>query len=211
MKNTNWSVPRIFEGQTCAVLASGESMSQTVADQVRQSGVRCVAVNNNYQLAPWADVVYAADARWWQVYQNKGVMKCSGLKVCAESVMVEGVETLKNTGCFGFDPDRSCIRTGGNSGYQGIHLAAHAGASRILLCGFDMHGGHWHPDHDVAELLRNPDDARFLRWIPRFTELAQELSERGIEVLNCTPGSAIKCFPFESLENALSVQVREAA
>ena len=73
---TQWTVPPLWQGETCAVLASGPSMSREVAELVR-GRVRVIAVNNQGidtevngklepALAPWADVLYAADAKWWQ-------------------------------------------------------------------------------------------------------------------------------------------------
>lgn len=202
-----WAIPRLWSGATVAVLASGPSMSQAVADQVRAAGVPAIAVNNTFRLAPWASMLYAADANWWQC--NPDALGFDGLRVSAEKV--SGVLLLRHTGAVGFEPDPSAVRTGGNSGYQAVHVAAHAGAKRILLCGFDMHdrgGSHWHGDHPHP--LRNTGPALFERWCQRFEEMAGALSDRGIEVLNCTPGSALKAFPQVPLVVALQ-PVHDAA
>lgn len=198
---TEWRVPRMWEGQQAVVLASGPSMSQSVADMVRYvPALRVIAVNNTFRLAPWADMLYACDERWWAV-NSKEALAFHGLKVSCEDARFKEVLMLKNTGSQGFDPDPGNIRTGGNSGYQAVHIAAHAGVRRILLCGFDMKGGHWHPEHKTP--LREPSDACFMRWVRAFVDLADELKRRGIEVWNCTPDSALECFPSVALDDAL--------
>ena len=103
------------------------------------------------------------------------------------------------------------IRTGGNSGYQAVHIAAQAGARRILLCGFDMsadRGAHWHGEHQHP--LRETGPATFQRWIDYFPTLVNALAARGVKVLNCTPGSRLKCAPLVSLETALAGDLVEA-
>lgn len=193
-----WSVPRMWEGRTAVVLASGPSMSADVAETVRQSGAATVVVNTTFRLAPWADVLYAADEMWWQ--ETPEALQFAGLKVSVGRI--KGVHQLRNSGKVGFDPDPSALRTGGNSGYQAIHLAAHAGARTIVLCGFDMHGGaHWHPDHKAP--LRNTMPDYYPVWAKHFETLRTELDMRGVTVFNSTPGSALKAFREKPLQEAL--------
>ena len=191
-----WSVPRMWEGQTVAILASGPSMSQSVADKVRH--LPCITVNTTYKLAPWAAVIYAHDAAWWRLHAD--ALALPGLKVGGEPV--PGVLTLKKTGVMGFDPNPSCMRVGGNSGYQALHLAIQAGASRILLLGYDMTGGHWHGQHPAQ--LGNPAEGAYQRWLPRFDTLIPAIEDRYVDVVNCTPGSKLTCFRMMPLESALA-------
>lgn len=191
----------MWEGQNAVILASGPSMSEEVAATVRPFTHRVIAINNTFQLAlSWADMVYAADAAWWAKY-HAGTAQFQGLKVsCSETPFVD-VLRVQYSGRDGFDVNPAYIRTGGNSGYQAIHIAAHAGCTRILLCGFDMRGGHWHGRHESP--LREHGEAIYDRWLARFATLAPALEERGIEVINCTPNSALKVWPFQPLEEAL--------
>lgn len=191
----------MWEGQPGVVLASGESMGQSVADAVRYyPGVRTLVVNNTHELAPWADILYAADADWWNVHHEK-TAGFLGLKVSVDDTRFDDVLKLKDGGKEGFDPDPATIRTGGNGGYAGVHILAHAGCNPILLCGFDMRPGHWHAKH--CSPLREPGEGTMARWIERFAGLAPELAKRGVTVLNCTPDSALRCFPFADLGESL--------
>ena len=190
-----------WTGATVAVLASGPSMSQAVADSVRH--LPRIAVNTTFKLAPDADVIYAADSMWWLVHRDQ-VMLCPGWKVTCQARqslhpnVPEGVMVMRWGGTVGFDDRPGYLRTGGNSGYAAIHLAASMGAKTILLYGFDASGGHWHGEHPAGSGLANPKDASYRAWIKRADGLAPELTKRGIEVVNCTPGSRLACFkPLE--------------
>lgn len=201
----------MWDGQTVAILASGESMSCEVVDQLRvAAGIRVIAINNNYRLAPWADLLYASDARWWDVHHKKvDGAGFKGTKVCCEQVVQVAhpdVLWLRTSGERGFDSNPEFIRTGSNSGFQALHLAAHTGAKRILLCGYNMRGKHWHPEHEKPLKQTNPD--YYPIWITRLAELRTQLPQ-GVEVFNCTPNSALKCFPFKTLEQALIEYTQE--
>lgn len=78
----------------------------------------------------------------------------------------------------------------------------HFGVSRLLLLGYDMKPGHWHGNHPGALNKQAP----FHDWLKRFRDAAPELE---MEVINCTPGSALDAFPRMSLENALDYARRD--
>ena len=63
-------VPRAWVDETAVCIASGPSLTQADVDYVRGKA-RVIVVNNGYLLAPWADVLYAADARWWMLAQGR--------------------------------------------------------------------------------------------------------------------------------------------
>lgn len=185
-------------------------MSKAVADRARE--VPCIVINSTFLLAPWADMLYAADFAWWR--HNTDAARFAGFKVSIEerkgsAPPAPGVRLLTNSGVIGMDSDPSKLRTGGNSGYQAIQIAAHAGAARILLCGFDMHGTNWHGKH--AEPLVSTTPETYAKWVSRFRWLASELAARSIDVVNCTPGSALTCFRFMEFDDALAARAAVAA
>lgn len=198
---TPWRVPStLWQGRTVVVMASGPSLLPSVVEAVHLSGAPTLVTNSTHLAAPWATLLVANDASWWDVHYHEA-MAFLGLKYSASDPPYEGVLTQRITGAEGYDPDPECLRTGGNSGYTAVHIAAQAGARRILLCGMDMRGGHWHPEHRPP--LRTTPSPTFARWIERFATLAPALERIGVDVVNCTPGSAIKCFRSAPLEEAL--------
>lgn len=210
-----WTTTREWEGQTVAVLASGPSMTREVAAKIREAGIRCIAVNNQGiptnnrpAMAPWADVLYAADYSWW--YHNKeAVLAFQGRRAAIDTQndrwcweLLEAVSFLRHGGVDGFDERPDYIRSGGNSGYQGVHLAISLGARRVILCGFDMHaknGEHWFGSHHWKRNFAS----RYDMFLNRFKQGAPAFMKRA-EIVNATPGSALKCFPMQSLEDALN-------
>lgn len=194
-----WSIPRELAGRTVAVLGCGKTLTQPVVESLRVAGVAMIAVNRAYELAPDAWALYAADAMWWQ--QTPDALHFAGHRISCSPV--PGVRRLHNAGSEGWADDPSCVHTYGNSGAQALQIAVKAGAARVLLCGMDMRGGHWHPDH--AEPLRTTPRPTYERWVIQMRVLARHLS--GAEIVNCTPGSAIDAFPRVCLRDALVEEV----
>lgn len=202
-------VERLWPGETVAILGGGPSLTRADVDALR--GVcRVIAINKAYELAPWADVMYAADAKFWN--WEHGAPAFTGPKYAIEAsdpIMWPDVQVLRNTGVTGLELEPTGLRTGYNSGYQSVGLAYHFGAARILLLGFDLKVGanglsHWHGDHPD----RQPSP--YGAMLEAFPSIAQPLKDAGVEVINCTPGSALKCFPMSTLRDELA-RVERAA
>lgn len=166
-----------------AVLATGPSMSQEVADYVHGK-CRAVVVNDAFRLAPWADALVCADRGWFE--RHRDALEFAGRKF--SGTPVQHVEQLCHTQEFG---------AGTNSGMQGMRVARDVfGATRILLLGFDMGGSHYFGRH--PEPLKNTTIDRFAVFLKQF-----ERWRGGCEVINCTSGSALTKFRFMELHEAL--------
>jgi hypothetical protein len=201
-------VPRLCPGGTVVCLGGGPSLTRDDVEYVRDKADAVIAINNAYQLAPWASVRYGADLAWWAAHPAARTGPALRYALPTLSASVPGVTLLRNTGIDGLETDPSGLRTGGyggNSGYQAINLAVHLGAARILLLGYDMQMGpqdaaHWHPPHRG----NNPTRSLFERWRPYFSTLVAPLTALGIAVINCTRRTALTCFPCVSLADALA-------
>lgn len=197
------AIRRDWEGQTVAIFASGPSMSTALADQCRHW--RTIAINNQaIDCAPWADVIYGSDLKWWRHY-GAAVAHLPGRKISLEiGATIPGIEYLRPSSHV-FDERPSYLSTGANSGYAALCLAVKLGAAHVRLYGYDMatRNGRVRRHDYPASLNSKP---RFTDWLPRFRLLAPVLKNRGVEVVNCTPGSALTCFAFEP-----DVRPREAA
>ena len=94
------------------------------------------------------------------------------------------------------------IGSGRNSGFQALNLAIQFGANPILFLGLDMRldaGSHWHGDHPPG--LNNPNPEIVEVWRRIFAAEAPRLKARGIDVVNCSPGSALDCFEMANIED----------
>ena len=225
-----WSVPRLWPGETLAILANGPSLTQEQATFCR-GRARVIAVNDSYLLAPWADLHYFCDAKWYEwhrqfespaqaLFGRERAMALfhgfPGIRVTLEPSAVlrkyePSLKVLRNDSSppdvkprpegLCLEPDG--VRTGRNSGYQVINLAVHTGVRRILLLGYDMGAvdgkTHWFGEHP------RPSGAGIFAstFLPMFETLVEPLEALGVEVLNCTPGSALTVFPRRPLADCL--------
>lgn len=204
-----WTAPEMWPGETAVCIGGGPSLTQEQVDFVRGKA-RVIAINDAYLLAPWADVLYFCDDRWWGWHKDRPEYRAfAGLKVkMYESERVHqiepGVKMMQNLGTRGLSPIRRGLMTGQNSGYQAIGLAVHFGVKRIILIGYDMRfdgkRSHWHGGHPRPTAPNTYSGT----MLPNFPSMVDGLKERGVEVINCTPGSALTVFPMMDLACALS-------
>src|SRR5690606_16590906 len=172
-----------WPGATVVVAASGPSLTKEDLEFVRGKA-KLIVVNATFKLAPWADLLYAADFRFWEVYAPKIFPTFQG-EMWSVSEMARdrfGTYWIRCGTGQGFSREPDTINGGGNSGYQAIHLAATFGAKKIVLLGFDMQrtGGleHWHGKHEG----NLPNGRGFASWMQQMTPLARDLEAMGVEV-----------------------------
>lgn len=164
-------------------------------------------ISDAYRLLPFADALYSCDSRWWETH--KGCPDFRGEKWSSHGGQAQNnkLDTAEKFGLnlvagqdgdrFSFDPE--IIHYGGNSGFQGVNLALLMGAVRLILIGFDMRGTHFFGRHPLP--LRNTNS--FANFIASFERAAKHLPAH-ISIVNATPGSALKGFKRQSLDDALS-------
>ena len=68
----------------------------------------------------------------------------------------------------------------------------------------DRDGAHWHKPHH--KILHNPGKDAMRLWRDELSVVAKTRL-LGVNVINCTPGSALTCFPIMSLNEALNGNV----
>jgi hypothetical protein len=207
MPRPNW-YPN-WQGETCAIIASGPSTKRVKVDQLR-GRMRVIAIKENSQLAPWAECVYGCDAAWWR--NELGLPKYNGLRVSVTGSLTMSYPDIHiakiiphNDHLLLAEKDIGTLGSGGNSGFQALNLALQFGARRVLLIGFDMSdefGQHWYGPNK-GNGRTNPGSWNFGRWRKAFDKAAQQLNGTGIEVLNASEFTSLKCFPKVTVEQAL--------
>ena len=120
-----------------------------------------------------------------------------GLKLSGAEV--DGAVHVPSRDGEGLSFNPMIIHQGGNSGFQALNIAVLFGAARVLLLGFDLHGTHWHGRHPAG--MNNPDQNNFDRWSKAFSEAVGDLKLANVEVINCSPGSALTCFPTARIQD----------
>lgn len=193
------------------IAASGPSLR---AEDVARFRGLCpvIVINNTFRVAPWADVLYSCDHKWWKEYlaevQQQGF---AGERwTCSVRARREfGLHWVQGLSGTGHDPAEDAIRHGLNSGMQSLSLAAKWGATRLLLLGFDHQRGvdgakHWHADHAPARLNTTPE---WKNHIAGMNLLVQQLAAAGVEVLNATRETALE-IPRISVDQAVQLAER---
>jgi hypothetical protein len=150
-------------------------------------------------------VLYASDTRWWSAYGAEVDRLFRGERwTCSDKIRdANFIQAVDEPG-LSTNPNR--VHLGGNSGYQAVGLAYLWGAARIILLGYDMQAGpdgnlHHHARHGGA--LGNPTPETLKEWARRFVQMCIDLRREGVEVINATRETALKCFERLPLEAAL--------
>ena len=161
-------------------------------------------INETWRLAPWAEWLFACDARWWKArgpasdeFHGQRLIGFETHPGCIPCGTVRGENRMRWDG-------RS-LGAGGNSGFQAVNLAAACGARRIVLTGFDMArhaGAHWHADHRQG--LTNPSARMLSNCAALLDAAAPELAARGAEVVNASRETALRAYRRMSMAEALA-------
>lgn len=203
-----WAVPREWPGETVFILGGGNSLKGFDAEVLRGRG-RVIAIKEaGLTMAPWADVIYWADKVWCdgdskrpangaRLHLHTGRYKITRSK--CDKTFGHDVKLLDCDQKAGLSTDPTKIG-GVCSGGNCINLAYLFGAKRIVLLGFDMSGPNW----DGRERRAERDHAYTQRFMPAIARMALPLQQAGVEVINATPGSALKCFTQTTLEAVLA-------
>lgn len=205
-----WEPDRSLEGQIVVIVGGGPSHADIDLD--RLSGHRFFAINSACRkvrpIATKDDVLYFNDNSWNEnrpelVEDWPGMVVSSNRNVKARlKDAVRRVDVCALTYTMKVPPDYAHA----SSGHSAACLAAVMGARRILLIGFEgkavngrTHGHNDYSQHDLRAYAE--------RFVPGWGGLAPAFKRMDVEVLNCTPNSAVTAFRFADLYAALSGEV----
>lgn len=226
-----WRVPEIWKDGTCIVIGGGTSLidqfniPKEVVEKVytgRENASvyspylslihkhHIIAVNMSFQLGDWVDCVFFGDHGFWK-RKHIELLAFQGLRVTCRSeelIRDDRVKFLqmnprKKQGIT-FNPP-GVISWNFNSGGAAINLAVQFGAKRIILLGFDMNldannNQHWHKEYTSP--LSSVKDSMH-QHLKGFPVMAEDIKGTGIEIINCSPNSAIQCFPKANIWEVL--------
>lgn len=196
-----------WRGRACAIIASGPSAKTANVEQLKGK-TAVIAIKENHELAPFADVVYGCDWPWWR--QVHGLPAFPGLRMAWDRRALDRFPGIVRVDIEIGTPRLLFGRTGlvgggGNSAFHALNLAVQFGARRILMVGLDLHdrsGVHWY-GRATAQGRANPDANNFRNWIGVFGAAAPVLAEMGCEVINASPISDLRCWPRRSIADTL--------
>jgi len=199
---------REWQGETAFLIAGGPSVLGQNLEALR--GRRVVVVNSSVYVAPWADVLFSGDERW-EINHRSTVKAFKGRVLSATWGSVpyqcRYIEFLRKPKPgevpAGLSSDPSEVFFKNTSVRGAINVLCHLGVSRIVTLGLD--GGpdatgktHHHAPHKWG---RNPDGWRLQR--DELEGVAVAIKDRGVELLNASPGSKLSFWPIVELKDVI--------
>lgn len=211
---------------TAVILATGPSLTPEVLEAARrgqQQGAWSVfGMNHVWRDFPSLDVFLACNPEYFATQWELGLKhhRADKWHWDFQTCMRFGLNYIPGKWADGFSNDPSCIHYGHSSGFQVPQLAYHAGFRRLLLCGYDMRYAkdydgknqrigsaprHYFGEYEEAALNHWPSvkvkDGVHVELIEQFEKVKRLNPD--VEIINCSPGSAMGCFPMATLPGIL--------
>lgn len=196
------------------ILGTGPSLTQQQIEAI--APYRKFGANLTYRLG--VDVALGCNWQFWDTYYSDAV-KHGGMLWTTRKESAEKYEKLnyiEERWEPGLSVDQNYVCAHHGSGPQVLNLAYHYGVRVFCLLGWDMrypgkvtdrrYNGLRHyfgeyPKH-LQHWPKTGDNGEFTGLIKEMETIRPK--DYGIKIINCTEGSALKCFPMMSLSRFLS-------
>jgi len=125
---TPFMISRMWPGETVAILGNGPTLAEELATTDRPA--RAIAVNRAAAVAPWADMLVSIDGNWPAEAKDFAGMRVVGVESELDAFYVHlphEVVTLEPGNVVHLR----------NNAMAAMHIAAAAGAAKLMLFGFD--------------------------------------------------------------------------
>lgn len=104
------------------------------------------------------------------------------------------------SGCWADGLGKGRLHYGETSGYQAVNLAYLRGAARIVLLGYDYQLTHGELHFFGAHTKVPQENSQWQLRVRPFERLAADLRQEGVDVINCTRHTALRCFRQGALD-----------
>ncbi len=201
----NWVPPQEFSGDTVIVLGSGNSIVELGHDRLLpnfEGKYPVICCNSSFLLAPWAEILFFADARWyrdneWCLDRHLGWRKVTRRPPPGRPKFPIHTIRAEHRGGLSLNPTTIFWR---NSGHMALNLAVHLGAARVILVGVDMVTTAKKQNFHTLHSRPTNVDA-FKTWRDDFELARPVLDKLNVSVLHANANSAVRSFPFCELED----------
>ncbi len=190
------------------VVVIGGGPSHTLVAPSVLAGRRFIATNSSgvhfLPIATSDDILYFTDNSWSERWQHR-IAEWPGKVVTANRnaaarLGLEHIDVTALTEAMQAPPDY----VQASSGHIAACLAALSGASRICLIGFDcVPYGQTHGHGDYSDVGTN-HQVFADRCLPGWSGLAAAFRRMSVDVVNCSPDSAIAAFRLGSLAEEMA-------
>jgi hypothetical protein len=192
----------MWPGETAYILCGGPSLAGFDFDRLKER--RVIAINSSVFSAPFAEVCFFGDARWWGWNHKQLAREYKGLVVSSSEIDAPGIHRLqKKIPPPAITDNRNALTVRNTSLTGAINLAVHFGCNRIVLLGADMRADtdgktHHHTPHPIRQVVGC--------WDRQMTELKgtiKPLADKGVEVINTSLDSRLTWWPKRSIDEVL--------
>jgi len=204
-----------WRGERCFIIGGGPSLRGFDFERLRGAG-RVIAINKAYREAPFADVLYFMDNGFYKWAHEGSLFPGSfeawqafgGYKVFLNILGREygDVYSVRSLGRVGLSNSlRMGIYHGNNSGVGAVGLAFILKANPIYLLGIDckIDDGrklsHYHDGYSKRPMSQ----AAYRSFKTDFERLCRFIRRTSTKVVNLNPHSAVRCFPFSTVDEVL--------
>lgn len=212
-----------WSNQRCFILAGGPSLSGF--DYTRLNNELTIGINKSFKYYPNATINYSMDPAFYDDMRNNKLdstdpssnLWMKWLEFRGTRIFLSPMERKEDFGKEVYlirrqwkpsinrnDLDEG-IYGGKNSGLGAIMLAAALGSKQIFLLGYDMkvqgqktHNHDGYPNRNVQSFSQH-----LTEYCQEIWNMSDLLMMAGIEVINLTPDSALRCFRFSTLDEVL--------
>jgi len=195
-------------------IGTGPSLTLEQIDTARRKGFALFGCNRVWEIVPDLALLFGFK-QFWGFY---GFVDhpCEKLTI-DEPGAPDGIERViwKDEAHKGLSTDPAYIHHGKSAGFSLLNLAYHAGAERIALLGYDM---KFASDYDGRNRQVGSSPRHYFgEYVPELQHWPSVRVRNGIHeeligfyestaaqnlvpIVNCTPGSALQCFPAASID-----------
>lgn len=188
---------------TVVCIGTGPSLTIEQIETARSKGFRLFGCNRVFEVVPDLEVLYGCNCAFWDRYhQHLAEHPAQKWTTNLQAARRYGLNWIGERWGAGLCEDPKVIYHGHGSGYSLLGIAHKLGARRILLLGYDM---KFAPDYDGYAQRPGSAPRHFFGEYPPelqhwpkqpFTDLIPlyaAIREQGlVELINCTPGSALE-------------------
>lgn len=197
-------------------MGTGPSLTPQQVETARRKGFELYACNDAFRLAPDCSLLHACNYQWWDSrWPEVKDLPARKTTIFEDTARKYGIEYVPGQWFSGLS-DSPLISYGHSAGYQLLNLAYHKEPARIVLLGYDM---RFAADYDGKARKVGSQPRHFFGEYPpelqhwpsvkvrdgvhfELVDLYRSVAKQGfVEIINCTPGSAIDCFPSCDIES----------
>jgi|DEB0MinimDraft_10_1074344.scaffolds.fasta_scaffold02917_15 hypothetical protein len=193
---------------TVVCIGTGPSLTLEQIDIARQKGFRLFGCNRVFEIVPDLELLYAVNLAFWDEYGEAAKTHGAELWTTNQRAAAKhGLHHICERNAPGLSIDPDYIHHGHGSGYSLVSMAHKMGAERILLLGYDL---KYAPDYDGRSRKVGSSPRHYFGEYPasmqhwpsvqvkggvhvELLSLYKSIFEQGlVEIVNCTPGSALQ-------------------